>query len=392
MLEGDTRMEHLIYKNLKKIELSGIRKFTNMLVDYPNAINLTIGQPDFPTPAHVKEKAKRAIDQNYTSYTPNAGIIELRNAIAAFYANRYGLTYSPQDEIIVTHGASGALTIALRTILEEGCEVILSAPAYPGYIPLIELCGAVPVCVNTEETDFVLTAELIEKHITDKTRCVILPSPCNPVGTIIEEAELQKIAALLKDKEIFIISDEIYSELIYEKTHKSIASYEGMRNKTIVINGVSKSHSMTGWRIGYTLAPNYLTKEMTKLNGYYISCATSISQHAALAALTDGLNDPIDMKKEYKVRRDFVYNRLVAMGFDVVKPAGAFYIFPSIKKTGMNSFDFCINLLEEQELATVPGSAFSEFGEGYIRLSFAQPLEVLQIGMDRLEKFMGKFD
>ena len=392
MLEGDTRMEHLIYKNLKKIELSGIRKFTNMLVDYPNAINLTIGQPDFPTPAHVKEKAKRAIDQNYTSYTPNAGIIELRNAIAAFYANRYGLTYSPQDEIIVTHGASGALTIALRTILEEGCEVILSAPAYPGYIPLIELCGAVPVCVNTEATDFVLTAELIEKHITDKTRCVILPSPCNPVGTIIEEAELQKIAALLKDKEIFIISDEIYSELIYEKTHKSIASYEGMRNKTIVINGVSKSHSMTGWRIGYTLAPNYLTKEMTKLNGYYISCATSISQHAALAALTDGLNDPIEMKKEYKVRRDFVYDRLVAMGFDVVKPAGAFYIFPSIKKTGMNSFDFCINLLKEQELATVPGSAFSEFGEGYIRLSFAQPLEVLQKGMDRLEKFMGKFD
>ncbi|MDN4495420.1 aminotransferase A [Ureibacillus aquaedulcis] len=385
-------MEHLIYKNLKKIELSGIRKFTNMLVDYPNAINLTIGQPDFPTPAHVKEKAKLAIDQNYTSYTPNAGIVELRKAISSFYDKQYGLSYNPQDEIIVTHGASGALTIALRTILEEGCEVILSAPAYPGYIPLIELCGAIPVCVDTAATDFVLTADLIEKHMTDKTRCVILPSPCNPVGTIIEEAELQKIAALLKEKEIFIISDEIYSELIYEKTHKSIASYEGMRHKTIVINGVSKSHSMTGWRIGYTLAPSYLTKEMTKLNGYYISCASSISQHAALAALTDGVNDPIEMKNEYKVRRDYVYDRLVAMGFDVVKPAGAFYIFPSIKKTNMTSFDFCINLLKEQELATVPGSAFSEFGEGYIRLSFAQPLEVLQKGMDRLEKFMEKFN
>ena len=384
-------MEHLIYKNLKKIELSGIRKFTNMLVDYPNAINLTIGQPDFPTPAHVKEKAKLAIDQNYTSYTPNAGIVELRKAISSFYDNQYSLLYNPQDEIIVTHGASGALTIALRTILEEGCEVILSAPAYPGYIPLIELCGAIPVCVNTEETDFVLTADLIEKHITEKTRCVILPSPCNPVGTIIEDAELQKIADLLKEKEIFVISDEIYSELIYENTHKSIASYDGMRNKTIVINGVSKSHSMTGWRIGYTLAPGYLTKEMTKLNGYYISCATSISQHAALAALTDGLNDPIEMKKDYKVRRDYVYDRLVAMGFDVVKPSGAFYIFPSIKKTNMTSFDFCINLLKEQELATVPGSAFSQFGEGYIRLSFAQPLEILQKGMDRLEKFMVKF-
>ena len=385
-------MEHLIYKNLQKIELSGIRKFTNMLVDYPDAINLTIGQPDFPTPAHVKEAAKLAIDQNHTSYTPNAGIVDLRKAISAFYENQYGLSYNPQDEIIVTHGASGALTIALRTILAEGCEVVLSAPAYPGYIPLIELCGAIPVCVDTAATDFVLTADLIEKHITDKTRCVILPSPCNPVGTIIEDAELQKIADLLKDKEIFVISDEIYSELIYGKTHKSIASYEGMRHKTIVINGVSKSHSMTGWRIGYTLAPSYLTKEMTKLNGYYISCASSISQHAALAALTVGLKDPVEMKKEYQARRDFVYNRLVAMGFDVVKPDGAFYIFPSIKKTGMKSFDFCINLLKEQELATVPGSAFSQFGEGYIRLSFAQPLEVLQEGMERLEKFMAKFN
>ncbi|KGR78114.1 aminotransferase A [Ureibacillus sinduriensis] len=385
-------MEHLIYKNLKKIELSGIRKFTNMLVDYPNAINLTIGQPDFPTPTHIKEKAKLAIDQNFTSYTPNAGIVELRKAIGAFYDSQYGLSYNPQDEIIVTHGASGALTIALRTILEEGCEVILSAPAYPGYIPLIELCGAIPVCVDTEETGFVLTAALIEKHITEKTRCIILPSPCNPVGTIIEEAELQKIALLLKEKEIFIISDEIYSELTYENAHKSITSFEGMRHKTIVINGVSKSHSMTGWRIGYTLAPSYLTKEMTKLNGYYISCASSISQYAALAALTDGVNDPLAMKEEYKVRRDYVYERLITMGLDVVKPAGAFYIFPSIKKTNMASFDFCLDLLKEQELATVPGSAFSQYGEGYIRLSFAQPLEVLQKGMDRLEKFMKKFN
>lgn len=384
-------MEHLIYKNLKKIELSGIRKFTNMLVDYPNAINLTIGQPDFPTPHHVKEKAKWAIDQNFTSYTPNAGILELRKAISQFYENQYGLSYNPQDEIIVTHGASGALTIALRTILEEGCEVILSAPAYPGYIPLIELCGAIPVCVDTADTDFVLTAERIQQHITDKTRCIILPSPCNPVGTIIEGEELQKIASLLKDKEIFVISDEIYSELIYEKSHQSIASFEGMREKTIVINGVSKSHSMTGWRIGYTLAPSYLTKEMTKLNGYYISCATSISQYAALEALTDGLKDPVEMKEVYKERRDYVYSRLVGMGMDVVKPNGAFYIFPSIKHTKMSSFDFCINLLKEQELATVPGSAFSSFGEGYIRLSFAQPLEVLKEGMDRLEKFISKF-
>ncbi|RUL48260.1 aminotransferase A [Lysinibacillus antri] len=381
-------MEHLINKNLKKLELSGIRKITNMLVEYPNAINLTIGQPDFPTPTHVKEKAKEAIDANATSYTPNAGIVELRNAIAQFYKNQYELGYNPQDEIIVTHGASGALQIALRAILEEGCEVIVAAPAYPGYIPLVELCGAVPVCVDTVSSNFVLTADLIEKHLTDKTRCIILPSPCNPVGTIIEDSELQKIAALLKDKEIFVLSDEIYSELIYEKTHKSIASYEGMRDKTIVINGVSKSHSMTGWRIGYTLAPTYITKEMIKLNGYYISCASSISQYAALEALTNGLHDPIEMKKEYKIRRDYVYKRLIDMGIEVVKPDGAFYIFPSIKKYKMPSSEFCVRLLKEQGVATVPGSAFTSFGEGYIRISFAQPLDVLEKGMNGLEQFV----
>ena len=384
-------MEHLIYNKLKKIEVSGIRKFTNMLVDYPKAINLTIGQPDFPTPDHVKEGAKKAIDQNFTAYTPNAGILSLREAITRFYKKQYGLTYDAKEETIVTHGASGALTIALRTILEENVEVILPAPAYPGYIPLIELCGAKPVCINTVDTNFVLTAALIEKHLTEQTRCIILPSPNNPLGTIIESEELQKIALLLKDKEIFIISDEIYSELIYEKKHHSIASYEGMQNKTIVINGVSKSHSMTGWRIGYTLAPSYITKEMTKLNSYYNSCATSISQYAALTALTDGINDPLEMKIEYKMRRDFVYNRLIELGFDVVKPEGAFYIFSSIQHTKLKSFEFCTKLLQEQEVATVPGDAFSQFGEGYIRISFAQPLEVLESAMNRIEKFVAQF-
>ena len=384
-------MEHLIYNKLKNIEVSGIRKFTNMLVDYPKAINLTIGQPDFPTPNHIKERAKQAIDQNFTAYTPNAGIISLREAITEFYKKQYGLTYDPQGETIVTHGASGALTIALRAILEENVEVILPTPAYPGYMPLIELCGAKPVCVNTVDTNFVLTAALIEKHLTKQTRCIILPTPNNPLGTIIESEELQKIALLLKDKEIFVISDEIYSELIYEKEHCSIASYEGMKDKTIVINGVSKSHSMTGWRIGYTLAPSYITKEMTKLNGYYNSCATSISQYAALAALTDGVDDPQEMKQEYKRRRDFVYNRLIEIGFDVVKPEGAFYIFPSIKHTKIKSFDFCTRLLQEQEVATVPGDAFSQVGEGYIRISFAQPIEVLENAMNRIEQFMAQF-
>lgn len=384
-------MEHLINKNVKKLELSGIRKFTNMLIDYPNAVNLTIGQPDFPTPEHVKEKAKLAIDQNYTSYTPNAGLLELRKAIAHFYEKKYGLTYNPQDEIVVTHGASGAITAVMRAILEEGSEVIVPAPVYPGYIPIVEVYGATPVLVDTTSTGFILTAELIEKNITEKTRCIILGSPANPVGTVIDDEQLKKIANLLKNKEIFVISDEIYSELIYEKIHKSIASYEGMREKTIIINGVSKSHSMTGWRIGYTLAPAYLTKEITKVNAYYLSCAASVSQYAAIEALSAGIDDSIEMRNEYKVRRDYVYQRLIDMNFDVVKPEGAFYIFPSIKQTNMKSFDFCLSLLKEQELATVPGSAFSDYGEGFIRLSFARPLHVLEEGMNRLEKFMEKF-
>jgi len=384
-------VEHLIYSNLKKQEISGIRKFTNMLVDYPDAINLTIGQPDFPTPDHVKESAKRAIDQNYTSYTPNAGLLELRKAISHFYEEKYGLTYNPQDEVVVTHGASGALMAVLRTILGDGCEVIVPAPAYPGYVPIIEMYGGVPVYVDTTSTDFVLTAELIEKHLTAQTRAIFLCSPANPVGTIIEEEQLKEIAKLLKDKEVFIISDEIYSELIFEKTHHSIASFEGMRNKTIVVNGVSKSHSMTGWRIGYTLAPAYISKEITKVIAYFLSCESSISQYAALEALTVGIDDAIEMRNEYKKRRDLVYSRLVSIGFDVVKPEGAFYIFPSIKKTNMKSFDFCISLLKEQGVATVPGSAFSSYGEGFIRISYAQSLEKLEDAMNRLEKFMEKF-
>ncbi len=384
-------MEHLIYPNLKKQEISGIRKFTNMLVDYPNAINLTIGQPDFPTPNHVKESAKQAIDQNFTSYTANAGLLELRNAISNFYEEKYGLTYNPQDEVVVTHGASGAIMAVLRTILTEGCEVIVPAPVYPGYVPIIEMFGGVPVYVDTTSTDFVLTADLIEKQITNRTRAIFLCSPANPVGTIIEEDQLKEIAKLLKDKEIFIISDEIYSELVFDKTHYSIASFEGMRNKTIIVNGVSKSHSMTGWRIGFTLAPAYISKEITKVIAYFLSCESSISQYAAIEALTVGKDDAIDMKNEYKKRRDLVYNRLVSMGFDVVKPEGAFYIFPSIKHTTMKSFDFCVDLLKEQEVATVPGSAFSDIGEGYIRISYAQSLEKLEQAMNRLEKFMEKF-
>jgi aminotransferase len=381
-------MEHLINKRVQNIQISGIRKFFNMVSAYDDAISLTLGQPDFPTPDHIKQKAQLAIDQNKTSYTQNAGLVELRDAAAHFLESKYGLVYNSKDEVITTIGASQAIDITLRTILEEGSEVILPGPVYPGYEPIIKLCGAIPVYIDTTDTEFKIQADRIKEKITDKTRCLILPYPSNPTGCVLDKESLQDIVDLLKDKEIFVLSDEIYSELIYGKNHRSIASYPGMREKTIVVNGLSKSHSMTGWRIGFAFAPSYLIQHMLKVHQYNVSCASSISQYAALEALTHGINDAEAMRDEYGRRRDYVYSRLVHMGLDIVEPEGAFYFFPSIKKFNMSSFDFAVKLLEQERLAVVPGDAFSSYGEGYIRISYAYSMEVLEEGCSRLERFI----
>lgn len=381
-------MEHLVNKRVQDIQISGIRKFANLVANYPDAISLTIGQPDFPTPEHVKTAGAAAIAANKTGYTHNAGLLELRQKASEFVKHKYEMNYNPVDEVIVTVGASQAIDITLRTILEEGSEVILPAPIYPGYEPIIRLCGGVPVHVDTTGHDFKMTAELIRPHLTAKTRCVIIPSPSNPTGCLLNQAELAAIAELLQDKEIFVLSDEIYSELVFAEKHVSIATFPGMRDKTIVINGLSKSHSMTGWRIGFTFAPAYLTQHMLKVHQYNVTCATSVSQYAALEALTNGVDDAVAMKVEYAKRRDYVYDRLVAMGFDVVKPEGAFYIFPSIKKFEMKSFDFAMRLLEENRVAIVPGDGFSAYGEGYVRISYAYSMEILEQGLDRLEQFV----
>jgi aminotransferase len=381
-------VRHLINRRVTEIQISGIRKFSNMVAQYKDAISLTIGQPDFDTPAHIKEAAVAAIGNNRTVYTQNPGLPELRQAASDFLQRKYQLVYDPVSEVIVTIGASQALDIAMRTILDEGCEVILPGPVYPGYEPLIKLCGAVPVYVDTTRNGFKLSAELLREKLTEKTRCVILPYPSNPTGCVMNREELEEIARLLENKEIFVISDEIYSELIYGKPHSSIASFPAMREKTIVINGLSKSHSMTGWRIGFTFAPAYLTEQMVKVHQYNVSCASSISQYAAIEALTNGLDDAEPMKEKYVMRRDYVCDRLTAMGLDVVKPDGAFYIFPSIKPFGIRSFDFATRLLEAQKLAVVPGDAFSPLGEGYIRISYAYSMELLEEGMNRLERFV----
>ncbi|WP_442603792.1 aminotransferase A [Paenibacillus sp. KN14-4R] len=381
-------MEHLVNPRVKEIQISGIRKIANLISQYDNVLSLTIGQPDFPTPEHILEAGIDAINSHKTVYTPNHGLIELRRAVSHFIEQKYGLVYKAEDEVIVTTGASQALDITLRTILVEGSEVILPAPIYPGYEPLIRLAGGVPVLVDTTKHEFKLTADLIAANLTEKTRAVVLCYPSNPTGQLLNETELNDIAALLQDKDVFVISDEIYSELIYGPTHHSIAAIPGMREKTIVINGLSKSHSMTGWRIGFTFAPAAISQHMVKVHQYNVTCASSISQYAALEALMNGIHDADPMKKEYKARLDFVYGRLVEMGFKVTKPEGAFYIFPSIEQFGLSSFDFTMKLLEQERVGVVPGDAFSSYGEGYIRISYAYSMEVLQEAMVRLERFV----
>lgn len=383
-------LERLINPRVKDIQISGIRKISNLVATCKDAITLTIGQPDFPTPEHIMRSAEKAIADHRTTYTPNPGILELRQAASAYVEKKYGLKYGAADEIIVTTGASQALDITLRTILDEGSEVILPGPIYPGYEPLVRLCGGVPVYVDTRANGFKLTAELLEPHLTEKTRCIILCYPSNPTGRVLSATELSEMAQLLAQRNIFVISDEIYSELIYDAPHQSIAALPGMRNKAIVINGLSKSHSMTGWRIGFTLAPAYLSQHMVKVHQYNVTCASSISQYAALEALTSGIDDAQPMKEEYRKRRDYVYDRLIGMGFELDKPEGAFYLFPSIERSGLSSMDFTMKLLEEQRVAVVPGDAFSIYGEGYVRISYAYSMEVLEQGLERLEAFVKK--
>lgn len=379
-------LEHLINKKVKNIDISGIRKFFNMVAGTKDMISFTIGQPDFPTPEHVKEAAKKAIDQNFTTYTHNAGDIHLRKSAANFVQKKYGLSYDPESEVIVTTGASEAIDIAFRTILEEGSEVILPGPVYPGYEPIIRLCGAKPVLADIRENQFRFTANVIKKYITEKTRCIVLPYPSNPTGVSLTKEELEEIALLLKELDIFILADEIYSELVFDQPHVSIGTM--LREKTIVINGLSKSHSMTGWRIGLLFAPQYLSQQILKVHQYNVTCATSISQMAAIEALTLGMNDAIVMKKEYVKRREYVYNRLVEMGLEVVKPDGAFYFFIKQPISSMNSFDFCLDLVNRVGVAVVPGSSFSPLGEGYFRLSFACSMEMLDEGLNRIENYL----
>ncbi|UOQ93000.1 aminotransferase A [Halobacillus shinanisalinarum] len=381
-------MEHLINKNLSTIQISGIRQFFNMVSHYDDVVSLTIGQPDIRTPEHVKDAAIQAIHDNHTNYTHNAGLLQLREAISRHVDQRYQLSYNAKDEVIVTIGASQAIDITLRTILQKDDEVLLPGPVYPGYEPLIKLAGASAKHIDTRQHGFKLTAELLEQAITPKTKCLILPYPSNPTGVSLSKEELKEIAAVIKKHNLFMIADEIYSELTYGKDHTSIAVFPEIRDQVIVINGVSKSHSMTGFRIGYLLAPAWLAAHILKVHQYNVSCATSISQYAALEAIDNGKSDPIHMKREYDQRRSYVMERLDKMGLSYQVPDGAFYIFPKFPLGDMSSFDKAVQLVEEAGVALVPGDAFSKYGNGYMRLSYAYSMDTLQKGMARLEEFL----
>ncbi|MCH4824741.1 aminotransferase class I/II-fold pyridoxal phosphate-dependent enzyme [Planococcus halocryophilus] len=377
-----------INSRIESIQISGIRQFSNQLIDYPEAINLTIGQPDFPTPEAVKQAAIIAIQNNQTSYTHNAGLLDLRAEIASFFQDTYALEFNPQTEVIVTNGASEGLDSLFRAILEEGDEVILPAPAYPGYEPIIQLCGGKVVYLDTSDTGFQPDPKRLESLITDRTKAVLMNFPSNPTGVTMESVQLEKVAAVLEKHEVFIVTDEIYSENSYGEKHTTFARFEKLRNRTFLVHGLSKSHSMTGWRIGFVLGPEMYMKHVLKVHQYNAICAAVPSQYAALEAMKNQRHIPAEMNIEYIKRRDFVYKRLTDMGIDVVLPKGAFYIFPSIEKFGMTSFDFAMRLLKEGGVAAVPGSAFTKYGEGFVRISYAYSMTVLEEGMNRLEQFI----
>lgn len=382
-------MINRVNKRIKDLEVPGIRVFSNEVMQYPDGVNLTIGEPDFPTPERVKQAGIEAIKNNLTGYSHNAGLLELREKVSLFFEEKYKFHYDPVTEIVITTGASEGIDSILRTILNEGDEVIMPAPIYSGYEPIVHLSGAKVIYLDTMKTDLVPCPEKLEGLITEKTKAIILNYPSNPTGLTLTKEQVDRLVNVLERHDIFIISDEIYSENSFNNDHVSFASYPQIRNKLFLIHGLSKSHAMTGWRLGFVLGPQDLMEHMLKVHLYNSICAALPSQYAGIEALTTSRDTPKAMNKAYLERRDYVYDRLTSMGLSVIKPTGAFYIFPSIKITGLTSWAFATKLLESEHVAVVPGSAFTNYGEGFIRISYANSMETLVEAMNRIERFIG---
>ncbi len=381
----------LVSGTLKDIKPSGIRKFFDLLSNMQDVTALTVGQPDFITPWHIREAAIKSLEEGKTYYTSNAGTMELRESISSYMDRRFSLKYDAKNEIFVTVGGSEAIDVAIRAVINPGDEVILPTPSFVCYGPIAKMAGANVVEIKTTASDgFKLTPEALRAAITPKTKLLILPYPGNPTGAVLRRDELSAIADVLFGTDILVLSDEIYAELTYGERHVSIASIDGMRERTILVSGFSKAYAMTGWRLGYICAPSALLSEMLKLHQYAIMCAPTASQFAAVEAMERGDGDVAEMCAEYNRRRAFIYNGLRDIGLDSVLPEGAFYIFPSIEKFGLSSEEFCERLIYEEKCAIVPGTAFGDAGEGFARISYAYSTKHIAEALEKIEKFTKK--
>ena len=380
-----------ISKTVVSLKKSGIRKFFDIVSEMKDVISLGVGEPDFDTPWHIREEGIYALEKGKTFYTSNAGLKELRVEIDNYLKRTQNISYNPDTEIIVTVGGSEAIDIGLRAMVNAGDEVIIPQPSYVSYEPCAILAGAKPVIIDLKaENEFRLTAEELKNAITDKTRILILPFPNNPTGAIMERKDLEEIAKVCIENDIYVISDEIYGELSYKEKHVSIASIAGMKERTILINGFSKAYAMTGWRLGYACGPKEIIEQMVKIHQYAIMCAPTTSQYSAVEALKKGDDDVKLMRESYNQRRRFLMNAFKEMGLECFEPYGAFYVFPSIKEFGMTSEEFAMKFLEEEHVAVVPGTAFGDSGEGFLRISYAYSIENLKRAMERLKRFVEK--
>lgn len=382
--------DKFLNKNLVNVKPSGIRRFFAIAEEMDNVISLGVGEPDFLTPWHIRQQGIDYLEQGVTRYTANAGLMSLREEISNFYARKYLVKYDPKSEVLVTVGGSEGIDMAIRSIISPGDEVLVVEPSFVCYKPIVDVCGGVSVpLVTKNEDEFKLTPQALKNAITDKTKLLVLPFPNNPTGAIMNEDELKAIAKVIIEKDIFVISDEIYSELTYTpEGHTSIASIEGMQERTIVINGFSKTYSMTGWRLGYALGPAQVIKQMTKLHQFAIMSAPTNSQYAAIDALKNGDKDIMKMREDYDMRRRFTVDGFRKIGLDCFEPQGAFYVFPCIKSTGLTSEDFAERLIKSKRVAVVPGDAFGDCGEGYIRVSYCYSIDNIKEAIRRIGEFV----
>lgn len=384
-------MRNFLSDKVKNIKPSGIRKFFDIVSEMKDAISLGVGEPDFDTPWHIRDEGIYALEKGKTFYTSNSGLKDLRCEISNYIKRTQNIDYNPDDEIIVTVGGSEAIDIGLRAVINSGDEVIIPQPSYVSYEPCAILADAIPVIIDLKaENEFRLTPDELLNAITDKTKVLILPFPNNPTGAIMEKEDLEAIAKIVIEKDILVMSDEIYSALTYKDKHVSIASLDGMKERTILINGFSKSYAMTGWRLGYACAPKEIIAQMTKIHQFAIMCAPTTSQYAAIEALKHGDEDVEIMRQAYNQRRRYLLNAFKQMGLECFEPFGAFYVFPCIKEFGMSSEDFATRFLKEEKVAVVPGTAFGDCGEGFLRISYAYSLDNLKTAIGRLEKFVKK--